>query len=199
MRQGLVAENADRFAGVETHGRSRAELVLHIHQTLFDAHQRGIVRVFHHHVENRPAHRDESGGSGDALVIGAVAMLDLHADAAEPDLHQLRPAKAVAERDAAIGEDFKGAAVGDLELGVSVRPGKNDLLGRNGAAEEQRQRAAVLQHRDLPAQFHDLGDFLGRQRRQAHYQRGQQRHPMRGPPELHVPEHNTFSRLLHLK
>src|ERR1019366_9388375 len=127
--QRLVPEDANRFALVQDAFRTGFEQVLHSNLPLLDADQRGIVLVFHGHVEDRAAHRDHRGRRAHAVVIRLPTQLlnmDLHAP--QQDIQQVHPGAGIlAENDARVGENFESTAVGNLKDRETVWSGYDDL------------------------------------------------------------------------
>src|ERR1022692_577374 len=129
MRSGPGLSRANRFALVQDAFRTGFEQVLHSNLPLLDADQRGIVLVFHGHVEDRAAHRDHRGRRAHAVVIRLPTQLlnmDLHAP--QQDIQQVHPGAGIlAENDARVGENFESTAVGNLKDRETVWSGYDDL------------------------------------------------------------------------
>ena len=98
-------------------------------------------------------------------------MLDVDFHAPDHNVQQVFPRRRIgAEHDLRVGEDFEGAAVGDLEPGVTIRSGLDHLLGPDRVPFKQGPRAAIAQYGDVAIDDERLGrGILGLERGQRHH------------------------------
>ena len=87
-----IAVNGQFLPGMQDRRRAgaRHQPMLHRHGTLFHQDHGGLFLVVHRDVEDGAAHADDRGGREDAVRVGLSSRtLDMHADAAQPDVEQV--------------------------------------------------------------------------------------------------------------
>ena len=85
-------------------------------------------------------------------------MLDIDFHPPDPNVQQVFQRTPIgAECDLRVGEDFEGAAVGNLEPGIAIRSGLDDLLRPYRVACKQGPRTAIAQHGDIASNDERLG------------------------------------------
>jgi len=129
--------------------------------------ERGVLVVLDDDVEHGTAHRDHCGGGEHAIRIRLTAEFlneDLHPP--EPEVEQVPPvARVIPERHPGVREHLKGAAVGKLEHGKTVRAGEDHLPPLDGVTHLKRPRVRIPQNGNLAGKRDHPGSAQLRRRR----------------------------------